>query len=200
MLTLSFIGKFTENKIGICVLVLVRVGTCIRRYYWNEHKQRNEDGEGGCSSGGGDWGSSMGSLTKCHVERQTKLLSFRWYEIVTTFRSQQIETNGIWMCYHYLACHESTTRKMSSRIAAFTFKNFGNKHKFIRNKKEKEKRSKGYYCMHYAMTANEELCEQMDVACVNKCGFFHSVEMRYTAFHNEVSLGKRKQCQWRRMS
>lgn len=85
---------------------------------------------------------AWGRLRNVMLSTRLNCCLFRWYEIVTTFRSQQIETNGIWMCYHYLACHESMTRKTSSRNTALTFKNFENKHKFIRNKKRKNNTQK----------------------------------------------------------
>lgn len=159
---------FTERKIGIfrACINLARVddkhgaviGTQIH--------------SGSSSSSGG-----MGSFTKCHVERQTKLLSFRWYEIVTTFRSQQIETNGNWICYHYSACHEITTRNWTVAMLHRTFRKFATEEKKMMKtwckKKGKQKHSKGCYCLYYVLTGNEDICEQMDVICVNKWDFFN---------------------------
>lgn len=176
---------FTERKIGIfrACINLARVddkhgaviGTQIH--------------SGSSSSSGG-----MGSFTKCHVERQTKLLSFRWYEIVTTFRSQQIETNGNWICYHYSACHEITTRNWTVAMLHRTFRKFATEEKKIwklgaRKKENKNTRKVVIVCI---------MCWQGMKIYANKWMLFvsingiFSIEMRYTLHsrHNEVKHNK----------
>lgn len=146
----------------------------------------------------GAWSSSiggMGSFTKCHVERQTKLLSFRWYEIVTTFRSQQIETNGNWICYHYSACHEITTRnREQSQCCIEHFKSLQQKKKQIwklgaRKKENKNTQKVVIVCI---------MCWQGMKIYANKWMLFvsingiFSIEMRCTLHsrHNEVKHNK----------